>query len=85
MTKFDEYKERFISQNVISDLREDHLVFFVLFFVEIYCLHFCKRVKKQGAGRPPFVLKNIYANIIHPLFKKINTKWKIFYIKNNFP
>ena len=35
MTKFDEYKERFISQNVISDLSEDHLVFFVLFFVEI--------------------------------------------------
>lgn len=70
MTKFDEYKERFISQNVISDLREDHLVFFVLFFVEIYCLHFCKRVKKQGAGRPPFVLKNMLALVLYSEFDR---------------
>ena len=34
MTKYDEYREKFIERRLIEDISEDHIVFFVLFFVE---------------------------------------------------
>ena len=34
MTKYDEYREKFIEQKRIEDIHENHIVFFVLFFVE---------------------------------------------------
>ena len=70
MTKFDEYRERFISQNVISDLSEDHLVFFVLFFVDMYCSHICKRVEVHKVGRPPLPLKNMLALVLYSEFDR---------------
>ena len=42
MTKYDEYREKFIERRTIEDIREDSIVFFVLFFVETYCMDFCK-------------------------------------------
>lgn len=48
MTKFDENREKFIQRKSIEDITEDNIVFFVMFFVETYCMEFCKRkeVKK---------------------------------------
>ena len=43
MAKYDEYREKFIERKTIEDIPEDHIVFFVLFFVETYCMDFCKR------------------------------------------
>ena len=38
MAKYDEYREKFIEQKRIEDVSENHIVFFVLFFVETYCM-----------------------------------------------
>lgn len=32
MTKYDEYREKFIERRTIEDIPENHIVFFVLFF-----------------------------------------------------
>ena len=69
MTKFDEYKERFISQNVISDLSEDHLGFFVLFFLWICIVHiFVKELKYIKLGRPPLPLRNMLTLVLYSEF-----------------
>ena len=48
MTKYDECREKFIQRKSIEDIAGDNIVFFVMFFVETYCMEFCKRkeVKK---------------------------------------
>ena len=40
MTKYDECREKFIEQKRIEDISEDSIAFFVLFFVETYCMDF---------------------------------------------
>ena len=57
MTKFDEYREIFKERKFIEDISEDHIVFFVLFFVETYCMDLCKRINPKKKGRPAFPLK----------------------------
>ena len=52
MTKYDEYREKFIERKTIEDISEDNIVFFVLFFVEMYCMDICKRKKIYDASRP---------------------------------
>lgn len=57
MSKFDEYRGNFIKRKTIEDISEDHIVFFVLFFVETYCMDFCKRKVIHKVSRPPLPLK----------------------------
>ena len=64
MTKYDEYREKFIKRNTIEDIAEDHIVFFVLFFVENYCMDFCKRKIKHKVSRPPLPLKNMLGLVL---------------------
>ena len=64
MTKYDEYREKFIQRKGIEDIPEDHIVFLVLFFVENYCMEFCKRKIKHKVGKPPLPLKNMLSLII---------------------
>ena len=64
MTKFDEYREKFIERKAIEDIPEDNIVFFVLFFVETYCMDFCKRKIIYKVSRPPLPLKNMLGLIL---------------------
>ena len=64
MSKFDEYRENFIKRKCIEDISEDHIVFFVLFFVETYCMDFCKRKVVHKVSRPPLPLKNMLGLIL---------------------
>ena len=64
MTKFDEYREKFIDRKTIEDVPEDHIVFFVIFFVETYCMEFCKRKFVHKVSRPPLPLKNMLGLIL---------------------
>ena len=64
MTKFDEHREKFIKRKTIEDIPEDHIVFFVLFFVETYCMDFCKRKITYKRSRPPLPLKNMLGLIL---------------------
>ena len=64
MTKFDDYRKKFIKKNLIEDVNEDHIVFFVLFFVEHYCMDICKRKNVHTVGRPPLPLKNMLGLIL---------------------
>ena len=63
MTKFDEYRKNFIESKAIKKINEHDIVFFVLFFVETYCMDICKR-KKHKISRPPLPLKNMLALIL---------------------
>ena len=64
MTKYDEYREKFIEQKRIEDISEDHIVFFVLFFIETYCMDICKRKIIYKVSRPPLPLKNMLGLIL---------------------
>ena len=64
MAKYDEYREKFIEQKRIEDVSENHIVFFVLFFVETYCMDFCKRKIIYKVSRPPLPLKNMLGLIL---------------------
>ena len=64
MTKYDEYREKFIERKTIEDIPENHIVFFVLFFVETYCMDFCKRKIIYKVSRPPLPLKNMLCLIL---------------------
>lgn len=64
MTKYDEYREKFIERKTIEDIPEDNIVFFVLFFVETYCMDFCKRKIVYKVSRPPLPLKNMLGLIL---------------------
>ena len=64
MSKFDEYRGNFIKRKTIEDISEDHIVFFVLFFVETYCMDFCKRKVIHKVSRPPLPLKNMLGLIL---------------------
>ena len=64
MTKYDEYREKFIERRTIKDLSEDTIVFFVLFFVENYCMDICKRKITHKVSRPPIPLKNMLRLIL---------------------
>ena len=64
MTKYDEYREKFIERKTIEDISEDNIVFFVLFFVEMYCMDICKRKKIYKVSRPPLPLKNMLGLIL---------------------
>ena len=64
MTKYDEYREKFIERRTIEDIPENHIVFFVLFFVETYCMEFCKRKIIYKVSRPPLPLKNMLCLIL---------------------
>ncbi len=64
MAKYDEYREKFIERKTIEDIPEDHIVFFVLFFVETYCMDFCKRKIIYKRSRPPLPLKNMLGLIL---------------------
>ena len=55
MTKYDEYREKFIQQKRIEDIHEDNIVFFVLFFIETYCMDFCKRKIVYKVSRPHYL------------------------------
>ena len=64
MTKFDEYREIFKERKFIEDISEDHIVFFVLFFVETYCMDLCKRINPKKKCRPAFPLKNMMGLVL---------------------
>lgn len=64
MTKYDEYREKFIEQKRIEDISEDSIAFFVLFFVEMYCMDFCKRKIVHKVSRPPLPLKNMLGLVL---------------------
>ena len=64
MTKYDEYREKFIEQKRIDDIHENHIVFFVLFFVETYCMDICKRKITYKVSRPPLPLKNMLGLVL---------------------
>ena len=71
MTKFDEYREKFIERKTIEDISEDNIAFFVLFFVETYCMDICKRNMVKTAGRPPLPLKNMLGlTLLSEIFKE---------------
>ena len=62
--KFDECLENFIERRYIEDIEEDHIVFFVMFFVEMYCRSIYENFESKGRGRPPFSAKNMLTLII---------------------
>ena len=64
MTKFDEYREDFIERRTIEDIPVDSIVFFVLFFVESYCMDICKRKIIHKISRPPLPLKNMLGLVL---------------------
>ena len=64
MTKYDECRKKFIQRKSIEDIAEDNIVFFIMFFVETYCMEFCKRKEVKKPGRPPLPLKNMLALIL---------------------
>ena len=64
MTKYDEYREKIIEQKRIEDIHENHIVFFVLFFVETYCMDICKRKITYKVSRPPLPLKNMLGLVL---------------------
>lgn len=63
MTKFDECREDFIERRGIEDINVDNIVFFIMFFVETYCMEFCKREIKRK-GRPALPLKNMLGLVL---------------------
>lgn len=64
MSKFDEFHENFIERKCIEGISEDYIVFFVLFFIETYCMNFCKRKVIHKVSKPPLPLKNMLEIIL---------------------
>ena len=77
MTKFDEYREKFIERRTIEDISEDNIVFFVLFFIETYCKDICKRKIVRKRGRPAFILKNMLGLVLLSEVQKETSSRKI--------
>ena len=77
MTKFDEYREDFIKRRTIEDIPVDSIVFFVLFFVETYCMGLCKRRIIHKITRPPLPLKNMLGLILLSEILKESSAQKI--------
>ena len=77
MTKFDEYRKNFIERKTIEDIPVDSIVFFVLFFVETYCMDICKRKIIHKISRPPLPLKNMLGLIILSEILKDSSSEKI--------
>ena len=77
MTKYDEYRKKFIERKGIEDIPEDDLVFFVLFFVETYCMDICKRRVIHKISRPPLPLKNMLNLIVLSEVLRIPSPQKI--------
>ena len=77
MTKYDEYREKFIEQKRIEDIHENHIVFFVLFFVETYCMDICKRKITYKVSRPPLPLKNMLGLVLLSKILKESSARKI--------
>ena len=60
MTKFDEYREKFIERKTIEDISEDNIVFFRnCFSLKTYCVDICERKIVHKITRPPLPLKNM--------------------------
>ena len=63
--KFDESLRKFVERKYIEDIDEDHLVFFVMFFVEKYCKSIYESVESKELGRPRLPAKNMLILIIY--------------------
>ena len=82
MTKYDEYREKFIEQKRIEDISEDHIVFFVLFFLETYCMDICKRRIIYKVSRPPLPLNTMLGlRLLYDILKKYYDRKNIYFIK----
>jgi len=75
--KFDESLRKFVERKYIEDIDEDHLVFFVMFFVEKYCKSIYESVESKELGRPRLPAKNMLILIIYGYMIKMLTSGKI--------
>ena len=75
--KFDESLKKFIERKYIEDIQEDHLVFFVMFFVEMYCHSIYEDFESKGCGRPRLPVKNMLTLILYCHIIKMFSPGKI--------
>ena len=75
--KFDESLKKFIEIKYIEDIQEDHLVFFVMFFVEMYCHSIYEDFESKGCGRPRLPVKNMLTLILYCHIIKMFSPGKI--------
>ena len=75
--KFDESLRRFVEGKYIEDIEEDHLVFFVMFFVEKYCKSIYEGLESKELGRPRLPAKNMLCLILYGHMIKMLSPGKI--------
>jgi transposase len=75
--KFDESLRKFVERKYIEDIDEDHLVFFVMFFVEKYCQSIYGSLESKELGRPRLPAKNMLCLIIYGHMIKMLSPVKI--------
>lgn len=52
-------------------IKEDHFVFFIMFFVEKYCKSIYENFEYKGRGRPPLSPKNMLILVLYCYMIKI--------------
>jgi len=63
--KFDESLKNFVERRYIEDIDEDHVVFFVMFFVEMYCKSIYEDFECKERGRPRLNAKNMLTLLLY--------------------
>ena len=63
--KFDESLRNFVERRCIDDISEDHVVFFVMFFVEMYCSSIYEDFECEERGRPRLNAKNMLTLLLY--------------------
>jgi transposase len=63
--KFDESLKNFVERRYIEDIDEDHVVFFVMFFVEMYCSSIYEAFECKERGRPRLDAKKMLTLILY--------------------
>jgi len=63
--KFNESLKNFVERKYIEDISEDHIVFFVMFFVEMYCRSIYESFECKERGRPRLDAKNMLTLILY--------------------
>lgn len=62
---FDESLKKFVERRYIEDVSEDHVVFLVMFFVEMYCKSIYESFEYKERGRPRLDAKNMLTLILY--------------------
>lgn len=74
-----------LNKKRIEDISEDHIVFFVLFFIDTYCMDICKRKIIYKVSRPPLPLKNMLGLILLSEILKESSARKLQILQKPIP